>query len=163
MVEPPVINIIPGTVHVWGHTARVFFWLILPFVWGVDRDSYFIPKKNPNFRLQKNSYFLLAYPKQSLNVFASANFISLYHMNSELCLCYCWFELIKNTIPKKIPECVLFMTQTNPGTFCRHKKILFDQNFKPQKIPRSPPPQTWLRYLSGALGFFDCHWIIPWI
>ena len=44
---------------------------------GSDRGSYFIPKKFPTSDLstQKNPYFFLAYPKKSLSVFASADFI----------------------------------------------------------------------------------------
>ena len=44
---------------------------------GSDKGSYFIPKKIPTseFVYPKKSQLFLAYPKQSLSVFASANFI----------------------------------------------------------------------------------------
>ena len=44
---------------------------------GSDRGSYFIPKKIPTsgFVYPKKSLLFLAYPKKSLSVFASANFI----------------------------------------------------------------------------------------
>ena len=42
-----------------------------------DRGSYFIPKKIPTseFVYRKKSLLFLVYPKKSLSVFASANFI----------------------------------------------------------------------------------------
>ena len=44
---------------------------------GSDRGSYFIPKKIPTseFVYPKKTLLLLTYPKKSLSVFASANFI----------------------------------------------------------------------------------------
>ena len=44
---------------------------------GSDRGSYFIPKKIPTseFVYPKKSLLFLAYPKKSLSVFVSANFI----------------------------------------------------------------------------------------
>ena len=44
---------------------------------GSDRGSYFIPQKIPTseFVYPKKSLLFLTYPKKSLSVFASANFI----------------------------------------------------------------------------------------
>ena len=44
---------------------------------GSDRGSYFIPKKIPTseFVYPKESLLFLAYPKKSLSIFASANFV----------------------------------------------------------------------------------------
>ena len=55
------------------------------------------------------------------------------HTNSKVHLCYCWFELMKNTIPKKIN--VFHMTQKNPSIFHRPQKIPMNQNFRPKKTP----------------------------
>ena len=53
-------------------------------------------------------------------------------------LYYCWFELMKSTIPKKIP--VLFSRPRKMGVFHRPKKIPLGQNVRPKKILRTPQP-----------------------
>ena len=67
--------------------------------------------------------------------------------NYKLLLCYFWFELMKNTIPKKIPL-----------LFSRPKKIPFGQNVRPKKNLQTPPS---LKYVSGAPGgsyiYFFCN------
>ena len=42
-----------------------------------------------------------------------------------------------------------FATQENPGVFHRPQKITLGQNFRPQKITRTPPR---LKYVSGTPG-----------
>ena len=105
-----------------------------------DRGSYFIPPQIPasQFVYQKNPYFF-AYPKKS-------------HTSSKLRLCYCWFELMKDTVPKK--SLYFFATQKKSHVFLSPKKIHFGQNFRPQKFLRTSTPS--LKYVSGLPGFSLC-------
>ena len=94
---------------------------------GSERGSYFIPKKSQLQNLSaKKSLLFLAYSKKP-------------HTSSKLRLCYCWFELMKSTIPQ-INPCVFFATPQTPRLFRRPQKIPFDQNFRPKRIPQTPPP-----------------------
>ena len=78
---------------------------------GSDRGSYFVPKKIPTF---------FSTPKKIPQCFCISKFYYLcsgklkhanfnfgfgQKQNYKLHLCYFWFELMKNTIPKKIPHC----------------------------------------------------------
>ena len=79
---------------------------------GVDRGSYFIPKKitTSEFVYPKKSLLFLAYPKKSLSPFSTT---------------------------QKNPS-VFTATQKNPGVFHRPYKIPLGQNLRPKKI--TPPP-----------------------
>ena len=71
----------------------------------VRQRLVFSTKKNPNFRicLPKKILNFLAYPKKSLT-------------SSKLRLSYCWFELMKSAIPKKIPV-FFYVTQKILASF----------------------------------------------
>ena len=118
---------------------------------GSNRGSYFIPQKIPTseFVYPKKSLLFLAYPQKFLSVFASANFIigKLKHanfnsgfgqkQNYKLRLHYFWFELMKNTIPQKIP--LLFSRPKKiPASFIDPKN-LFWPKCQTQKNPSDPP------------------------
>ena len=80
----------------------------------------------------------------------------LFHLIFELLLLivYCWFELMKNTIPTKIP--VLFSRpQKIPASFIDPKKSLLAKMSDPKKILQTPPS---LKYVSGAPGTVH-NWI----
>ena len=65
--------------------------------------------------------------------------------------------------PKKIP--VFFRNPKNPSVFHRPKKITFGQNFRTQKITRTPPPPSLpsLKYMSAALGLSSYLMFISWL
>ena len=77
-----------------------------------DRGFIFYTPKNPNFRIclpKKipqcfciSKFYYLSSGKLK---HANFNFGFGQKQNYKLRLCYCWFELMKNTIPKKIPCC----------------------------------------------------------
>ena len=95
----------------------------------------FIPKKIPT------SEFV--YPKIS-------------HTSSKLHLHYCWFELMKITIPKKIP--VYFPWPKKSLSFIDPKKwSLLAKIWDPKKslVPPPPPPPTLsVKYWVGLLGCY---------
>ena len=69
-------------------------------------------------------------------------------MTVKLRLCYCWFELMKDTIPKKIP--VLFSRPKKiPASFIDPKKFLLAKMSDP-KNPSDPPS---LNMWVGPLGW----------
>ena len=132
---------------------------------GSDRGSYFIPKKNPNFKicLPKKIPTFFSIAQKIPQCFCTSKFYYLtsgklkhanfifgfgQKQNYKLRLCYFWFELMKNTIPKKIP--LLFSRPKKiPASFIDPKKIPFGQNVRPRKILRTPPS---LKYVRGAPG-----------
>ena len=121
----------------------------------VRQRFIFYTPKNPNFRtcLPKKIPIFFSIPKKIPQCFCISKFYYLssgklkhanfnfgfgQKQNYKLRLCYFLFELMKNTIRKKIPV-----------LFSRPKKIPFGQNVRPQKILRTPPS---LKYVSGAPG-----------
>ena len=112
---------------------------------GVRQRFIFYAQKNRNFRIclpQKipqcfciSKFYYLSSGKLK---HANFNFGFGQKQNYKLRLCYCWFELMKNAIPRKIP-----------AAFIDQKKIPFGQNVRPEKILRTPPS---LKYVSGAPG-----------
>ena len=92
---------------------------------GGDRGSYFVPKKitTSEFVYPKKSLLLFAYPKKSLSPFFAT--------------------------PENLS--VLLRPKNIPVSFHRPQKITLDQNFRPQKITRTPFPPS-LKYVSGASG-----------
>ena len=103
---------------------------------GSDRGSYFIPKKFPisAFVYPKKIPTFFSIPQKIPQCFCISKFYYLssgklkhanfnfgfgQKQNYKLRLCYFWFELMKNTIPKKIP---------------------FGENVRPKKILRTPGP-----------------------
>ena len=78
---------------------------------GTDRGSYFhTPKKIPT------SEFV--YPKKSLRFWHTPPPNPT--LTSKLLLCCCWFELVKGTIPRKIP--VFLAIPKNHSVFYKPKK-----------------------------------------
>ena len=132
---------------------------------GVRRRFIFYTQKHPNFRicLPKTIPTFFSIPKKIPQCFCISKFYYLssgklkyanfnfgfgQKQNYKLRLCYFWFELMKNTIPKKIP--LLFSRPKKiPASFDRPKKIPFGQNVRPHKILRTPLS---LKYVSGAPG-----------
>ena len=129
---------------------------------GSDRGSYFIPQKIPTSEVvyPKKSLLFFSIPKEIPQCFCISKF---YYLSSEklkhanfnfgfgqkqnykLRLCYCWFELMKNTIPKKIP--VLFSWPKKiQASFIDAKKSLLAKISDPKKS--FGPPS--LKYVSGA-------------
>ena len=121
---------------------------------GSDRGSYFIPQKIPTSEvvLPKNIPSFVSIPKKILQCFCISKFYYLssgkvkhanfnfgfgQKQNYKLRLCYCWFELMKNTIPKKIP--VLFSRPIKiPVSFIDAKKSLLAKISVPKKSFRKP-------------------------
>ena len=116
---------------------------------GVRQRFIFYTQKNPNFRIclpKKNPYFF-SIPKKIPQCFYSSkcyylssgklkhayfNFGFGQKQNYKLRLCYFWFELMKNTIPKKIP--VLFSRPKKiPASFIDPKKSLLAKMSDPKK------------------------------
>ena len=115
---------------------------------GYNRGSYFIPQKIPTseFVYPKKSLFF-SIPKKIPQCFCISKFYYLssgklkhanfnfgfgQKQNYKLRLCYCWFELMKNTIPKKIP--VLFSRPKKiPASFIDPKKSLLAKMSDPKK------------------------------
>ena len=91
-----------------------------------QKNPYFfsIPKKIPQCFCISKFYYLSSGKLKHANF----NFGFGQKQNYKLRLCYFLFELMKNTIPKKIPV-----------LFSRPKKIPFGQNVRPKKILRTPP------------------------
>ena len=85
-------------------------------VFYIPTSEFVYPKKIPT---------LLAHPKKS-------------HTSSKLHSCYCWFELMENTIPKKYS--ISFIDPKNS----------FWPKFQTPKIPLEPPPSV--KYVNGAPG-----------
>ena len=85
------------------------------------------------FYTQKNHNFRICLPKKITTLFSIPRKIPL--------------SFFRN--PQKIPL-FLFVTQKNSGIFHRPKRITLGQNFRPKKIPRTPPPS--LKHVSGAPG-----------
>ena len=102
-----------------------------------DRGSYFIPQKTPTseFVYPKKSLLFLAYPKKS-------------HTNSNLCLCYCWSEVMKTQYSKKIPV-VLLQPKKIIASFIDPKKSLSAKMSNPKKSS-DPPPIS--KICEGAPG-----------
>ena len=93
-----------------------------------------IPKKIPQCFCISKFYYLSSGKLKHANF----NFGFGQKQNYELRLCYCWFELMKNTIPKKIP--VLFSRPKKiPTSFIDPKKSLLAKISDP-KNPSDPPP-----------------------
>ena len=97
--------------------------------------------KNPNFRicLPKKIPTFLACPKNPSVFLHQQTVLQIYHISSKLHLCYCCFELMKNTIPEKI----VFFSQPKLdilASFTDQKQIPFGQNFRPKKSFGPPPP-----------------------
>ena len=106
-----------------------------PPVW---QRFIFYTQKNPTFGIylpQKSPYFL-AHPKKS-------------HTNSKSRSCYCWFELMKNTIPKKLS--VYFSNPKNSSIFQRPPQNTFWPKFQTQKNSLPPPPHHQNMWM-GPLG-----------
>ena len=123
---------------------------------GSDRGSYyFYTPKNPNFRIClpkkipqcfciSKFYYLTSGKLKHANF----NFGFCQKQNYKLHLCYFWFELMKNTIPKKIP--LLFSRPKKiPASFIDPKKSLLAKMSDPKKSFR--PPRH-IKYVSGAPG-----------
>ena len=83
----------------------------------VQQKFTFYTLKNPNFKI--------CIPKKS-------------HTSNKLHLHYCGFDLMKSTIPHKIP--VFFRDPKNPRVFHKPKKKIFWPNFQTPKNPSDPPP-----------------------
>ena len=106
---------------------------------GVRQRFIFYTQKNPNFRIclpKKipqcfciSKFYYLSSGKLK---HANFNFGFGQKQNYKLRLCYCWFELMKNTIPKKIP--VLFSRPKKiPASFIDPKKSLLAKMSDPEK------------------------------
>ena len=111
---------------------------------GFRQRFIFYTQKNPNVRICLPQIIPtnLAYPKRS-------------HINSKLCLCYCWFVLIKSTVPKKNP-CVFIVIQKIPASFIVPKNPFWPK-FQTQKIPRTPISKIgewapWGTFYTGMMG-----------
>ena len=141
---------------------------------GSDRGSYFIPKKIPTSEFVRVTWTtrMTGIPKKIPTFFnipqkipqcfciskfyylssgklkhANFNFGFGQKQNYKLRLCYFLFELMKNTIPKKIP--VLFSRPKEmPASFIDPKNP-FWPNCQTPKNPSGPPS---LKYVSGAPG-----------
>ena len=142
---------------------------------GVRQRFIFYTPKNPNFRicLPQKIPTIFSIPKKIPQCFCISKFYylssgKLKHANFNFCfgqkqnyklrLCYFLFELMKNTIPKKIP--LLFLRPNKiPGVFHRPKKIPFGQNVRPKKILRTPLS---LKYVSGAPGMHTLEGNVKW-
>ena len=111
---------------------------------GVGQRFIFYTQKNPNFSIvyPNKSLLFLAYPKISISKFyylssrklkhANFNFGFGQKQNYKLRLCYFLFELMKNTITKKIP--VLFSRPKKiPASFKDPKKSLLAKMSDPKK------------------------------
>ena len=94
--------------------------------------------------LEVSEIFCILYPKksqlQNLSTKKSPNIFNIQypkksHTSSKLCLCYCLFELMKRSMPKKIP--VLF---SQPKKCPRLSQTLLAKISGPKKIPRAPSP-----------------------
>ena len=96
-----------------------------------------IPKKIPQcFCITKFYYFSSGKLKH-----ANFNFGFGQKQNYKLRLCYRWFELMKNTIPKKFP--VLFSRPKKiPASFIDLKKSLLAKMSDPKKSIGPPPPPS---------------------
>ena len=132
---------------------------------GVQHRFIFYTQKNPNFRicLPKKIPPFFSIPKKIPQCFCISKFYYLssgklkhakfnygfgQKQNYKFRLCYFWFELMKNTIPIKIP--LLFSRPRKiPASFIDPKKIPFGQNVRPKKVLRTSPS---LKYVSGAPG-----------
>ena len=123
---------------------------------GTTTEVHFYTPKNPNFRIclpKKipqcfciSKFYYLSSGKLK---HANFNFGFGQKQNYKLRLCYCWFELMKNTIPKKIP--VLFSRPKKiPASFIDPKKSLLAKMSDPKKSFGPPPPS--LKFVSGARG-----------
>ena len=96
--------------------------------------------KNPNFRicLPKKIPTFLACPNNPSVFLHQQVALQIYHISSKLHLCYCCFELMKNTIPQKI----VFFSQPKLNilaSFIDQKKSLLAKISDP-KNPSPPPP-----------------------
>ena len=137
-----------------------------PMVIYPSTEVHILYPKNPNFRIclpKKNPTFF-SIPKKIPQCFCISKFYYLssgklkhanfnfgfgQKQNYKLRLCYFWFELMKNTIPKKIP--LLFSRpQKIPASFIDQKK-----SFRPP-----PPPRPSLKYMSGAPGHRTSIWTL---
>ena len=132
---------------------------------GVRQRFIFYTQKNPNFRicLPKKIPTFFSIPQKIPQCLCMSKFYYLssgklkhanfnfgfgQKQNYKLRLCYCLFELMKNTIPKKIP--VLFSRPKKiPASLIDPKKSLLAKMSDPRKILRTPPS---LKYVSGAPG-----------
>ena len=132
---------------------------------GVRQRFIFYTSKNPNFRIcrPKKIPTFFSIPQKLPQCFCISKFYylssgKLNHanfnfgfgkkQNYKLRLCYFLFELMKNTIPQKIP--VLFSRPKKiPASFIDPKKSLLAKMSDPKKILRTPPS---LKYVSGAPG-----------
>ena len=132
---------------------------------GVRQRFIFYTRKNPNFRicLPKKISTFFSIPKKIPQCLCISKFYYLssgklkhanfnfgfgQKQNYKLRLCYFLFELMKNTIPIKIP--LMFSRPKKiPASSIDPKKIPFGQNLRPKKILRTPPS---LKYVSGAPG-----------
>ena len=130
--------------HSWGFpvmpTAQGPHSHILMTGGGVRQRFIFYTQKNPNFRicLPKKIPTFFSIPKKIPQCFCISKFYYLssgklkhanfnfgfgQKQNYKLHLCYFWFELMKNTIPKKIP--LLFLRPKKiPASFIDPKKSL---------------------------------------
>ena len=133
---------------------------------GSDRGSYFIPKKFPisAFVYPKKIPTFFSIPQKIPQCFCITKFYYLssgklkhanfnfgfgQKQNYKLRLCYFWFELMKNTIPKKI--LLLFSRPKKiPVSFIDPKKSLLAKMSDPKKSFGPPAPS--LKYVSGAPG-----------
>ena len=141
--------------------------------WGVRQRFIFYTPKNSNFRsrLPKKIPSFFSIPKKIPQCFCVSKFYYLssgklkhanfnfgfgQKQNYKLRLCYCWFELMKNTIPKKIP--VLFSRPKKiPASFIDPKKSLLAKISDPKKS--FGPPS--LKYVSGAPRW-RAHFLVGW-
>ena len=132
---------------------------------GVRQRFLFYTQKNPNFTicLPKKILTFFSIPKKIPQCFCISKFYYLssgklkhanfnfgfgQKQNYKLRLCYFWFELMKNTIPKKIPP-LFSRPKKIPASFIDPKKSLLPKMSDPKKILRTPPS---LKYASGAPG-----------
>ena len=105
-----------------------------------------IPKKIPQCFCISKFYYLSSGKLKHANF----NFGFGQKQNYKLHLCYFWFELMKNTIPKKIP--LLFSRPKKiPASFVDPKKSLLAKMSDPKKSFGPPPPPP-LKYVSGTPG-----------
>ena len=112
---------------------------------GPTHRFIFYTQKNPNFRIclpKKipqcfciSKFYYLSSGKLK---HANFNFGFGQKQNYKLRLCYFWFELMKNTIPKKIP--LLFSRPKKiPASFIDPKKSLLAEMSDPKKSFGPPP------------------------
>ena len=141
---------------------------------GVRQRFIFYTPKNPNFRicLPKKIPTFFSIPKKIPQCFCISKFYYLssgklkhanfnfgfgQKQNYKLRLCYCWFELMKNIIPQKIPA-LFSRPKKIPASFIDPKKSLSAEMSDPKKS-FGPPV---IKICEWGPWEKDLHWIYMW-